>query len=193
MSTSPLTNHEQKGPTLYDHMMLHTGGTENDHLLAVVLSSWINREGVLPQFLGLEETHFYDLMRSHFPGFRISRSVRQDVHIDVDRMLERDDLIQLLHTYRANNSLTEIWIAEIITVACLGANHLWQDLGLWDRSQLSRLIAINFPALATKNNKNMKWKKFLYKQLCNEEGIYVCRAPSCEVCADYTVCFGSEE
>jgi nitrogen fixation protein NifQ len=39
----------------------------------------------------------------------------------------------------------------------------------------------------------MKWKKFLYKQLCEEEGLYVCRAPSCQVCVDYERCYGSEE
>ncbi len=39
----------------------------------------------------------------------------------------------------------------------------------------------------------MKWKKFIYKQLCITEGIYTCRAPSCEVCADYADCFGPEE
>jgi len=51
----------------------------------------------------------------------------------------------------------------------------------------------NFPELAAKNVKDMKWKKFLYKQLCEAEGIYLCRAPSCEVCIDYPKCFGSEE
>jgi NifQ. len=40
---------------------------------------------------------------------------------------------------------------------------------------------------------DMKWKKFIYKQLCEAEGLYVCRAPSCEVCKDYDQCFGKEE
>ncbi|MFM8444786.1 MAG: nitrogen fixation protein NifQ, partial [Methylococcus sp.] len=35
------------------------------------------------------------------------------------------------------------------------------------------------------------WKKFLYKQLCEAEGIYVCRAPSCGECVDYADCFPS--
>ena len=48
----------------------------------------------------------------------------------------------------------------------------------------------NFRPLAEQNTKDMKWKKFLYKQLCIGEGIYVCRAPSCEVCVDYAACFG---
>ncbi|MCK7499364.1 MAG: nitrogen fixation protein NifQ [Comamonadaceae bacterium] len=31
----------------------------------------------------------------------------------------------------------------------------------------------------------MKWKKFLYKQLCEREEILVCKAPSCAVCCDH--------
>jgi nitrogen fixation protein NifQ len=55
------------------------------------------------------------------------------------------------------------------------------------------MLQYNFPELAAKNDKDMKWKKFLYKQLCEAEGLYLCRAPSCEVCIDYPKCFGSEE
>ena len=51
----------------------------------------------------------------------------------------------------------------------------------------------HFSALALRNNQDMKWKKFLYKQLCEQEGINACRAPSCEVCTDYLKCFGPEE
>jgi len=193
MSALPQIQRDKMGITLYDQVMLHAKGDRNDHLLAVMLSSWIKGEGVLPQYFGLDKSNFDELMRTHFPGLRISQSVRENEIIDIDRMLERDDLIKLLQAYRANVSRTEIWIAEIITMACLGSNHLWQDLGLWDRSQLSNLISKNFPDLYAKNTKNMKWKKFLYKQLCSEEGIYICRSPSCEVCAEYTQCFGPEE
>ena len=75
----------------------------------------------------------------------------------------------------------------------MASDHLWQDLGLWSRQDLSALMADNFPALKAKNDRDMKWKKFLYKQLCNQEGIYTCRSPSCEVCADYQACFGPED
>jgi len=64
----------------------------------------------------------------------------------------------------------------------LNARQIWCE-------QMTR----NFPVLAAKNDRDMKWKKFLYKQLCQREGIYICRAPSCEVCADYAKCFGPEE
>ena len=61
------------------------------------------------------------------------------------------------------------------------------------RDDLTALMMRNFPALAGQNTRNMKWKKFLYKQLCETEGIYTCRAPSCEVCVDYAQCFGPED
>lgn len=37
--------------------------------------------------------------------------------------------------------------------------HLWQDLGLFNRGELSRLLATHFPTLAAGNTQNMKWKK----------------------------------
>jgi len=70
--------------------------------------------------------------------------------------------------------------------------HLWHDLGLWSREDLTALMRRNFPPLAGRNLKDMKWKRFLYKQLCDAEGIVSCRAPSCEICTDYHVCFESE-
>jgi nitrogen fixation protein NifQ len=49
-----------------------------------------------------------------------------------------------------------------------------------------------FPALAARNDRDMKWKKFLYKQLCEREEIFICRSPSCAVCSDQRLCFGPE-
>ena len=50
-----------------------------------------------------------------------------------------------------------------------------------------------FPRLAERNDRDMKWKKFLYKQLCDRAEVSACRAPSCGVCTDQVVCFGPEE
>jgi nitrogen fixation protein NifQ len=73
------------------------------------------------------------------------------------------------------------------------SDHLWQDRGLWSRADLIALMRRNFPALARRNVKDMKWKRFLYKQLCEAEGIFTCRAPLCEACADFHVCFVPED
>lgn len=84
-------------------------------------------------------------------------------------------------------------MAETVAVACLGDDHLWQDLQLPARAELTALMAHWFPRLAAKNDRDMKWKKFLYKQLCEREQVFVCKAPSCAVCCDHAACFGPEE
>ena len=84
-------------------------------------------------------------------------------------------------------------VAGIVALACLGDDHLWQDLQLASRAELGALLRRWFPALAAKNTGDMKWKKFFYKQLCERAEIQVCRAPSCAVCSDHALCFGPEE
>ena len=83
-------------------------------------------------------------------------------------------------------------MAEWVAVASLGDNHLWQDLQLSHRGELSALMRQWFPALAAKNTHDMKWQKFLYKQLCEREQVLICKAPSCAVCSDQRQCFGPE-
>jgi nitrogen fixation protein NifQ len=83
-------------------------------------------------------------------------------------------------------------VAEAIAQASLGDNHLWQDLQLASRAELSALFERHFPRLAARNTQNMKWKKFLYKQLCEREALFVCKSPSCAVCSDHAQCFGPE-
>jgi nitrogen fixation protein NifQ len=73
-------------------------------------------------------------------------------------------------------------IAETIALACLGDNHLWQDLLFDSRAELSALMRHWFPTLVARNHGDMKWKKFLYKQLCEREELFICKAPSCAVC-----------
>jgi nitrogen fixation protein NifQ len=83
-------------------------------------------------------------------------------------------------------------VADTVALACLGDNHLWQDLRLGSRAELSALMRHWFPALVAKNHADMKWKKFFYKQLCERAALLVCRAPSCAVCVDHAKCFGPE-
>jgi nitrogen fixation protein NifQ len=92
----------------------------------------------------------------------------------------------------AGSALEAARVAEWLAVACLGDNHLWQDLHLPSREALSALIAHWFPTLKARNQHDMKWKKFFYKQLCEREQISICKSPSCAECSDYAACFGPE-
>jgi nitrogen fixation protein NifQ len=83
-------------------------------------------------------------------------------------------------------------VAETLAVACLGDQHLWQDLQFGSRAELSAMMRHWFPALVARNHQDMKWKKFLYKQLCERENLFICKAPSCDQCSDRPACFGPE-
>ncbi len=176
---------------LYARLLGFATGRPNDDLLARILASQRCGGGALAEDLGLGEAAFRHMAARHFPGSHIAG--RLPIAGDDGRSDERSELLTLLLAHRADLDESETWVARIVTAACMANDHLWQDLGLWSRKDLSRLMTENFPALAAKNVKDMKWKKFLYKQLCIQEGVYTCRAPSCEQCNDYDVCFGPEE
>ncbi len=38
----------------------------------------------------------------------------------------------------------------------------------------------------------MKWKKFFYRQYCEQAEVLICASPSCARCSDYPACFGPE-
>lgn len=159
----------------------------NRLLLASIIAGQASGEGCLPPHLGLGAAAFSYLCDAYFPGCPITPCARESEAIP-----EWEDLQKLLLDHRAREYPSELLIANILATACAGRDHLWQDLGLANRDELSRLMWVNFPALARANTGDMKWKKFLYRQFCASEGIYVCPAPSCGVCKDYAKCFGPE-
>ncbi|WP_443112117.1 nitrogen fixation protein NifQ [Aquabacterium sp. OR-4] len=117
----------------------------------------------------------------------LARRASRDDEVDEVRALLLD------HTDAAAGTAAAIAaMAEVVALACLGDDHLWQDLQLPSRGELSALMQHWFPSLAARNDRDMKWKKFLYKQLCERAEIQVCKAPSCALCSDHALCFGPE-
>lgn len=177
---------------------LHAGfmsarqGDPMEDTLARILATWLTGGGAMPDYLGLEPEAFDQLLTRHFPGYPRDRIKQPGRPLDPQRRDEMVDLHTLIMAQRTGRCDSESWLADIVIAGCLGNDHLWQDLGLWSRADLSKLLHDNFAPLAARNTQDMKWKKFLYKQLCETEGIYTCRAPSCAVCADYQNCFGPE-
>ena len=168
--------------------------SQNKKIFSIILVS--QRQGVtcLPNCLGLAEEEFSYLLKAcNLDSYLYSN--QEDLRETLLKLREDefDTLRNLLLDYRRGVGESETWMASILAAACLGGNHLWRDLGLKDRQQLSFLLDLNFPELARQNTKDMKWKKFFYKKLCEQEGSYVCRAPSCDQCTQYDACFGPEE
>ncbi len=162
-------------------------GDPNRSLLASMIAGQSAGSGCLPHHLGLGEPVFTELLGNFFPGFHSLGRQQSPESIP-----EWSDLQKLLLDHRAAECDSELWIADILATACAGRDHLWQDLGLANRDELSNLMWVNFPKLASANVGDMKWKKFLYRQFCAIEGIYVCPAPSCGECKDHAKCFGPE-
>lgn len=177
---------------IYAWLMSRSGWDANADLLARIYASWSVGEGALPDWLGLDPETFMRMMAQHFPHYHTATVPNPGQSLDLSRTPEADDLLQLLLQGRTKGNQSEMWMAQILVAGCMGADHLWQDLGLWSRQDLSRLMTHNFQTLAAANTKDMKWKRFLYKQLCSAEGVYVCRAPSCEACVDYADCYGPD-
>ncbi|OAI06073.1 hydrogenase [Methylomonas methanica] len=198
--TLSITPNNRAAPTviksrqhIYQDLMARADQSPNSVWLAQIIASWSVGDGVLPDSLGLSPAQFQQLIDRYFPGYLLAPEASSGSSLDYSRMLEKQDLEILLAQFAANPGTETEWLIAMIVAACLGSDHLWQDLGLWSRTDLSAMLGYNFPELLVRNSKDMKWKKFLYKQLCEAEGLYVCRAPSCEVCKDYPQCFGPED
>jgi nitrogen fixation protein NifQ len=186
---------EQDAARIYARLMVRAVGAGNDQAFASMIATRAAGGGAMPPWLGLDPAAFHCLMRCHFPGVAwrdFLDAIGGATSSPAVRGEERDELVRLMLMHKAGDAPSEVWMAQVVAAGCLASDHLWQDLGLWNRADLTALMRRNFPSLAGRNVNDMKWKRFLYKQLCEAEGIYTCRAPSCEVCTDYHACFGPE-
>jgi nitrogen fixation protein NifQ len=88
--------------------------------------------------------------------------------------------------------LTSGWLCYIIAARAACPGHLWVAMGLFERPQLTAAIRRHLPSLAEANHQNMRWKRYLFKQVCDLNGGMMCKAPNCGVCSDYALCFAEE-
>lgn len=179
------------------YQRLTDSGGEGDafdrHIFACVLAiAATDHNRRLTEAVGLAGPVLAALVDRTFSGGRAFLPAFADDDTAGEDALEEPDLRQLLLDHVTNDGEPSRWLAAMVARRSLGANHLWQDLGLPNRGDLSRLLSRHFGPLAEQNVNDMKWKKFFYRQLCQREGIVVCKAPNCEVCTDFAICFGGE-
>lgn len=144
---------------------------------------------VLPAQLGLSNTQFtYCCQTYQLPNPPLSphNDLRQEL-LEL-RQDEFDDVVAMLSRYLHKDDEAS-WLLPVLAAGSLGARHLWEDLGLPHRQALNDMIAQQLPALYRDNDKNMRWKRFFYRQLCEATGDYICRAPTCGECSGYQECF----
>lgn len=161
------------------------------HLLACILAAGVMEGGCLFEKVGLSSDELAALLEENFPSVRIKGD-------DLLLGSKRDDndevtmVRDLLLAQRSTAGETGRWLAAMIARRVMEPNHLWADLGLRDRGELSRLLNRHFGPLARRNVNNMRWKRFFYRTLCEEEGLILCTTPVCTKCKDFNHCFGDE-
>jgi len=146
-----------------------------------------------PLIRGLNEDGFRTLVDAYFPGLACRNGTPDEKALALFEYDEFVDLVELLLDHRAGEEEMEVWLAHAVATAAMGENHLWQDMGLPNRKVLSALMQKHFPSLAALNDRDMKWKKFFYRQLCERSGILICKSPHCADCCDFRICFGPED
>ncbi len=191
-------------PTLsemFEDLMACRRGYANDAFFARILAAQRGGQTCLPIKLGLSDSEFEAFIKCYFPTIPVEILEADDADDEGSdlrqellamRYDEWRDVRNLLMHGRANSEPSTLWMANIVAAACMGGGHLWRDLGMSTRAELRQLLIQHFPLVAMRNIKDMKWKKFFYKELCEQAGSYVCRSPSCEQCTGYDECFGPE-
>jgi len=180
----------------YDRLMATASSLDplDRHVLASVIAA-ARAEGETPltEALGLDRPTLHRLLEAAFPGaYAVDDLVGTDATAGEDA-IEEPDYRALLLDGRARGTETEDWLAHVVARRSLRPEHLWVSLGLRNRRELSDMLFRHFPAVAARNVRGMRWKKFFYREMCQAEGVYVCKSPVCDTCPDFGECYGTEE
>jgi nitrogen fixation protein NifQ len=161
------------------------------HVLASILALASSEDGTVAERAGLTPTDISSLIARWFPTAHdtvVAWTLQSGGSDDDEIAMVRD----LLLANVSSEGDTGRWLAAMVARRGMEPNHLWEDLGLRNRSELTRLLSRHFAPLAVRNVKNMKWKRFFYRTLCETDGLVMCSTPVCSRCGDFDVCFGDE-
>jgi nitrogen fixation protein NifQ len=172
--------------------------TESDddfdrHVIASIIAVSAMEQGRLAERAGLSPIELIGLVAQLFPAAAFDSSWLPLAAASAAP--EEDEIAMvrdLLLSQRSSDGDVGRWLAAMVARRALEPNHLWEDLGLRERSELSRLLMRHFGPLASRNSKNMRWKRFFYRMLCEDDGFVMCTTPVCTQCNDFELCFGDE-
>lgn len=91
-----------------------------------------------------------------------------EADIPADRRSEFEGIVELLDGYAACDGAHDV--ALRIAAGSLVDGHLWRAMGLRDRAELRSLFETYFPEFAAGNDRDMRWKRYIYRRLCGWPG-----------------------
>jgi nitrogen fixation protein NifQ len=164
------------------------------HLFACLLAVAASEASNIATVLGLSNEELNDLLHLYFPAISLEMLKPLDASPSGSGTRGDPDILELLLTHLSRDAdgwtpAPSLWLARILAARATRPGHLWIAMGLFCRKELTDAITRHLPSLAEANHQGMRWKRFLFKQLCEQSGGRMCKAPDCRVCSDYALCF----
>ncbi len=171
---------------------------EDRHLFACVLAVAAGEPYGIATTLGLRPADFENLLQSYFPAVALTDLEAIALPTGESPPLTNGDIRDLLVGYLpagadGRTPPPALWLAHILAARTAHPGHLWRAMGLFARTELTAAISRHLPALMSDNTRGMRWKRFLYKKLCEQSGGVMCTTPDCGECSDYARCFAEQQ
>jgi nitrogen fixation protein NifQ len=173
-------------------LMAHADHASADaHLFATLIAARESRDEL--GLLGLASDRLERLCARHFGAARPTVSVVMPNAAKNAGFV--DALVSMLteHTSSSVDPDDAACLATIIARACLRPDHLWRDLGLDGRDDVTRMLRRYFPWVIERNIEGLRWKKLLARELALSLGIEPQPAPGCPGCEDFGQCYRGVE
>jgi nitrogen fixation protein NifQ len=152
--------------------------------------------------LGLSASEFADLATRHFVAGSLDSApdaLLPNVAILANVMITDDthaSFVAAMREFLLGLAAPDVdgadarCLAAILAHACLRPDHLWRDLGLSGRDDVTQMLTRFFPAVVARNIEGLRWKKLLARELALATGGVPGPAPGCPGCEDFGFCFG---
>jgi len=103
------------------------------------------------------------------------------VENSTDIKILHDKVTLFLQRYAKDENAKEN-VAPYLAKISLEMNHLYEDLGFENRTQMGKYMREHFPTLTERKPSDKLWKKFIYDSIGEV-------APACATCTDQNNCW----
>lgn len=167
---------------------------EDRHLFACLLAAAVQDAHKINEALGLTCSDISAILRKFFPHAE-PELLQKYESTELSKAPELNEeilglLLEHVPTTLGHQDIPiSVYLCYILACRAARPGHLWVAMGLFERPELTAAIRRHLPTLAAANSQNMRWKRYLFKQVCDRSGKTMCKAPNCGVCSDYAICF----
>ncbi|MGE4436994.1 nitrogen fixation protein NifQ [Achromobacter sp.] len=146
---------------------------------------------------GLSPAELVEVLANLFPGAPAGAGLRAQLPAYAARGLASPQpdftrRLRVLLDACSGQAMTTAWVTSVLAHACLRPDHLWRDLGLSGREDVTALLTRHYPGLVARNSRNLRWKQFLAYSAFEHAGLPPQAAPGCGTCEDHAFCYGNQ-